>query len=144
MSHTIPDPPGIRYKTAFRCVMCGGEVYAQNAMALRLLEAGKTAWCAKCLNGEVDYAAMPYTEYLKTQRWKDKAQECKESAGRRCRLCNSSGPLEAHHRTYERRGYELPDDLTALCEPCHALYTAYEKGLISIPEDFDMTEVERG
>jgi hypothetical protein len=27
--------------------------------------------------------------------------------------------LEAHHRTYERRGEELPEDLTALCPTCH-------------------------
>ena len=59
-------------------------------------------------------------EYLKTERWKRRARAARERAGNRCQLCNSAAqPLEVHHRTYERLGWELPGDLTALCARCH-------------------------
>jgi hypothetical protein len=37
----------------------------------------------------------------------------------RCDFEMADRLLNVHHRTYERRGYELPEDLTVLCVACH-------------------------
>lgn len=69
---------------------------------------------------------MPYQEYLQTEHWRTVAQEAKERAGWRCAICNSKGPLHAHHRTYERRGNETEGDVIALCAPCHRKFHGIE------------------
>lgn len=66
--------------------------------------------------------AMPYGDYLRTPEWRERRQNAIDLAGGRCRLCNTDERLHVHHRTYERRGCEHPDDLTVLCEDCHALF----------------------
>lgn len=63
-----------------------------------------------------------YHRYLKSARWRKKAAAARKRAGYRCQLCNQKAPLQAHHRTYERLGYELPGDLIALCASCHRRY----------------------
>ena len=63
-----------------------------------------------------------YQAYLRSPSWKKKAEAAKIRAGNRCQLCNKSRnevQLEAHHRTYERLGNELPGDITVLCRDCH-------------------------
>lgn len=63
-----------------------------------------------------------YRAYIRSNAWKKKAEAAKIRAGNRCQLCNRSRSevqLEAHHRTYERIGYELPGDITILCRDCH-------------------------
>jgi hypothetical protein len=65
-----------------------------------------------------------YRLYLASDAWLESPArfEALRSAGFRCRICNvpsSEVPLQAHHRTYERLGAELADDLTALCLLCH-------------------------
>jgi hypothetical protein len=65
---------------------------------------------------------MPYREYLRTPEWAQRAEAAKAQAGFRCEVCYASRPLDAHHRTYERRGAEAAGDLTALCPACHALF----------------------
>jgi 5-methylcytosine-specific restriction endonuclease McrA len=65
---------------------------------------------------------MPYREYLQTPKWQERASQTYLRFGGRCALCNEAGDLEAHHRTYERRGREEPADLTALCPSCHSLF----------------------
>jgi hypothetical protein len=67
-------------------------------------------------------SAMPYNHYLKTDHWKRLAAYMKRSVGERCQLCNAAGELHAHHRTYERRGREIDNDLTVLCAECHAKF----------------------
>ncbi|PLS85216.1 MAG: hypothetical protein CYG60_13800 [Actinobacteria bacterium] len=64
--------------------------------------------------------ALPYKEYLRTPHWKRKREAKLRSVGRRCQFCNR-GPhnLDVHHRTYERLGEELDQDLTVLCRACH-------------------------
>jgi len=69
-----------------------------------------------------------YREYLASPEWRTRAEEAKRRAGGRCMLCNSSGPLQAHHRTYDRVGNEAPDDLVALCDDCHAGYHRWRRG----------------
>ena len=60
-----------------------------------------------------------YAEYLQSDAWRERRDAALERAGHRCQLCNSDAPLHVHHRTYDRLGAELPQDLTVLCEHCH-------------------------
>lgn len=60
-----------------------------------------------------------YAEYLKTDIWKERADSARSRANGRCWTCNFKGALEVHHRTYDNVGRESPDDLVALCSPCH-------------------------
>jgi len=69
---------------------------------------------------------MDYYAYLKSREWQFKRQTALDRAGYRCQVCNRSSTdvtLEVHHRTYERLGDELPDDLTVLCRDCHELFS---------------------
>jgi hypothetical protein len=70
---------------------------------------------------EEELQTMPYREYLRTPEWREKAEATYGRFDHRCAFCNSSGDLHAHHRTYDRRGRELPGDLTAVCPSCHAV-----------------------
>jgi hypothetical protein len=65
---------------------------------------------------------MAYPLYLQTREWKAKRNRKLIQAGNRCEICGSLHRLEVHHTTYERRGYELLEDLTVLCRSCHQLY----------------------
>jgi len=65
---------------------------------------------------------MPYREYLKSEHWQGVRQQALRRAGYKCQLCNSSRPLQVHHRTYERRGCEWPEDVIALCADCHGQF----------------------
>jgi len=60
-----------------------------------------------------------YNNYLRSKEWKEKRKVALDRAHHRCQLCNSPKFLEVHHRTYERFGDELPEDLTVLCQDCH-------------------------
>lgn len=68
---------------------------------------------------------MNYRRYISSDKWRRSPARLGElqAAGFRCRTCNAAAaatdPLEVHHRTYERLGYELVADLTALCRRCH-------------------------
>jgi len=62
---------------------------------------------------------VSYAEYLLSSEWQARRQGALERAGHRCQLCYSKMRLEVHHRTYERLGHELPDDLVVLCDRCH-------------------------
>lgn len=68
-----------------------------------------------------------HRHYIKSSEWKSKADEAKKMAGYRCQICNSSGQLDAHHRTYERIGNENLSDITVLCRSCHELYESNKK-----------------
>jgi 5-methylcytosine-specific restriction endonuclease McrA len=78
----------------------------------------------------VDY--NEYTGYISSPEWRQKAEEAKSKAGYRCQVCNRSRTevqLDAHHRTYERLGNELQEDITVLCRECHQLYEDAKKSL---------------
>lgn len=70
---------------------------------------------------------VEYKDYLETDHWKKLAEETKRLAGYRCQVCNSERNLNAHHRTYERKGDELQGDLVCLCDHCHALFHRFER-----------------
>jgi hypothetical protein len=65
---------------------------------------------------------MPYDRYLKTFHWQVKREDALDHAGGRCQVCNAANSLQVHHRTYERRGAELPEDLIVLCRSCHETF----------------------
>jgi restriction endonuclease Mrr len=66
---------------------------------------------------------MPYDEYLRTPEWKQTRAVALVHADHRCALDpEHPGQLEVHHRYYERRGAELPNDLIVLCHACHQLH----------------------
>lgn len=65
--------------------------------------------------------AMPYAEYLKTDEWQKTRRRALANSGVKCQMCSATDkPLNVHHNTYERLGYERASDLITLCEPCHA------------------------
>lgn len=72
----------------------------------------------KLLGGD----SINYYEYIRSPEWKAKADAAKERAHGHCQVCYKTGKLDAHHRTYERLGNELPEDITVLCRDCHSLY----------------------
>jgi hypothetical protein len=63
--------------------------------------------------------AGPYRDYLLTPEWAQRRRGALRRAGHACQTCGGGGRLHVHHRTYERRGEERPDDLLVLCEDCH-------------------------
>jgi hypothetical protein len=67
-------------------------------------------------------ATFDYHAYLKSPDWKAKRDDRVKAAGGRCQVCNARQNLECHHRTYERIGHELPEDLIVLCDGCHGLF----------------------
>ena len=71
---------------------------------------------------------MTYGEYLQTEHWQETRAAALKRAGGRCALCpRENAPLQVHHRTYERLGEELQEDLVVLCDECHeALEVGHE------------------
>jgi hypothetical protein len=66
---------------------------------------------------------MPYNQYLRTTEWGQARAAALLRAGHACSMdVNHTEGLEVHHRTYERRGAELPADLIVLCRACHRLH----------------------
>ena len=64
---------------------------------------------------------MPYWQYLQTPEWSARRAAMLEAADYRCQLCSGAEPpLDVHHNTYERRGWENDKDLIVLCRTCHA------------------------
>lgn len=73
---------------------------------------------------------IDYQEYIHSKEWKRKAYVAKLRVDWRCQVCNKHSndiQLDAHHRTYERLGKELPEDITVLCRNCHELYETNRK-----------------
>ena len=66
---------------------------------------------------------MNYHAYMQSPEWRRRREAALQRAGHRCQVCNGSENLQAHHRTYENLGNELPGDLTVLCDECHRLFS---------------------
>lgn len=67
-----------------------------------------------------------YQEYIQSEEWLLKADRAKRAAAHRCQICNRHEDeviLDAHHRTYDRLGKEMDEDITVLCRDCHDLYS---------------------
>ena len=95
-----------------------------NGEIIRIEDANKTTPRQELIKGLKlvgEYLpSLKYQDYLKTDHWKSISEKAKRMAKNRCQLCNSNGELHAHHRTYERRGFEEMSDLIVLCAICHA------------------------
>jgi predicted HNH restriction endonuclease len=64
-----------------------------------------------------------YDDYLRSAVWRSKRARALRRAGEACQVCNARDRLQVHHREYEGRwGEEPDDDLTVLCDDCHQLY----------------------
>jgi len=77
--------------------------------------------------GLYELKSMDYDLYLKTEEWQVTRLRAIENAQGKCQGCGALGiELHVHHKTYERRGEELPDDLIVLCKECHAKHHYHE------------------
>jgi len=65
---------------------------------------------------------MKYSDYLKSEHWQQQRRLALNRADNRCESCGCAGPLEVHHRTYQRLGRERPEDLRVVCHGCHSRY----------------------
>ena len=63
-----------------------------------------------------------YSTYLQSDRWQELRRLALDVADHRCQVCNQAQNLEVHHRTYERLHHEQLNDVTVLCNRCHALF----------------------
>lgn len=70
---------------------------------------------------------MPYKEYLRTDHWQGVRRAALERADHKCQTCSASKNLHVHHRTYDRRGYEEPGDVTVLCADCHKTFHQHRR-----------------
>ncbi|MDP9478588.1 MAG: hypothetical protein M3R38_23390 [Actinomycetota bacterium] len=64
---------------------------------------------------------------MQTSHWKRLREDKLRAAGHRCQVCRSSGTLNVHHNTYDRRGEELDGDLIVLCRECHNLFHEHRR-----------------
>ncbi len=81
-----------------------------------------------CVFGDYSVFALqeiPYPVYLTSRHWKKKREDALAKADHACQLCNTQqATLDVHHRTYDRRGWERPEDLIVLCRACHSKFHA--------------------
>lgn len=109
---------------ASRCIRCGRTLPTYSHKKLcqdcdtTLLHWAE--WVERSIHRHPDYY-----DYIQSDAWHKKAEDAKRRAGWRCQICNSNEDLEAHHRTYERLGYERPDDITVICAKCHDLFSRH-------------------
>ena len=71
-----------------------------------------------CSTGEI---TRTYSEYLLSKHWKAKRKHIFEIRNHVCEICKKklTTRFEVHHKTYERIGDELEEDLQLLCHKCH-------------------------
>ena len=97
---------------------------ARWALAAAPVAAGAPAPVDPGADGRLaELRAMAYAEYLKTPEWLRIRAAALERAGDCCRLNEGHREhLDVHHRSLERLGAELDDDLVVLCRSCRVLY----------------------
>lgn len=64
---------------------------------------------------------LNYYNYIKSVEWFAKTLEIRKRNGGRCECCQMRNGSSVHHRTYERLGEELPEDLIHVCDCCHKM-----------------------
>lgn len=88
-----------------------------------------TGWDGNVHEGPVPWAiafpilylrALPYKEYLQTTHWFWIRRRAIERYRGQC-LCGKDA-VDAHHTNYKRKGFERPEDVVALCRPCHVTW----------------------
>lgn len=79
---------------------------------------------------EINSSRVIYDDYIRSAKWRKRAQVAKVAAGHRCQICytpESEAVLHTHHRTYRNLGNEKPEDLIVLCEDCHFLFHRHRR-----------------
>lgn len=61
-----------------------------------------------------------YKAYLKSPKWRATRKRLYREYEYKCAICGSPKNLNVHHITYENLGEEKDEDLTVLCQKCHA------------------------
>lgn len=79
---------------------------------------------AVCWNCDYEDYTAEYVNYLKSEEWASVRRRKLTDAEFKCQRCGfnpgtSKQKLEVHHKTYERLGKELMEDLEVLCDRCH-------------------------
>lgn len=73
------------------------------------------------MNHDTEHS-QEYKQALASKHWKSLRAIALSGTGGRCEGCGtheSETSLELHHKTYERLGWELPNDVELLCPGCH-------------------------
>ncbi len=60
-----------------------------------------------------------YRAYLVSPEWQKKRLAAFQRAAGICEVCKRAAAREVHHRSYGSFGNERPEDVMALCSPCH-------------------------
>lgn len=69
----------------------------------------------------MDSAGLTYSEYLKSDRWRELRAQRLRMDGYKCSICGSAKNVQVHHVAYpEVYGSEGMDDLMSVCGPCHS------------------------
>ena len=76
----------------------------------------------RSVGGFEEMTSEQYRAYLQTDEWAHRRNIAVCCALHRCQVCYRGSRLEVHHRTYERVGHEMPEDLIVLCADCHELF----------------------
>jgi len=62
-----------------------------------------------------------YKDYLESDHWEEVRAEALKRYDGRCALdASHANAVHVHHRTYDRLGAELSEDVIVLCSACHA------------------------
>lgn len=101
----------------------GSKTVARDALTSGpLADIGKDAYMEEPTTFPIDpskSARENYAAYMKSDQWEVRRRAAVVRAGCKCQLCGHRGKLDVHHNDYRRLGQELPEDLIALCRPCH-------------------------
>lgn len=79
------------------------------------------------INMDIDQIVKKYKydKYMQSQTWKNIRYAKLTEANWTCERCGygkydfEEGPLDVHHKNYDRFGNESLSDLEVLCRPCH-------------------------
>lgn len=96
----------------------------------RAIEARSAAWRAEAerVRAERDEKwRAAYVAYLKSPAWAARRASVLRRAGGTCEVCRKAPATQAHHLTYDHVGNERPDELVAICRPCHEEATASQR-----------------
>jgi 5-methylcytosine-specific restriction endonuclease McrA len=87
-------------------------------LAVQRAEAALAAYNVK-RQAERDAWRARYDAYMVSPEWRSTRRAVLRRAHGRCHYCGRDNAIQAHHLTYARLGHERPEDLVAVCVPCH-------------------------
>lgn len=60
-----------------------------------------------------------YIKFMASDKWATRKRVYYSGHEKKCKACGSDENIHLHHKTYERMGSELDEDLVPLCQTCH-------------------------